>query len=265
MSKEARKQKLKEALRNQNLVKVISGIQNYDKQKTLSVALAAEFGGATAVDICDDPDVIKSVRATVQLPVFVSSVDPLKLIASVSYGADALEFGNYESFYKEGRMFTPSEILDSFQFVKKSIHVDVLTCVTIPATLEIENQINLAKDLVRLGVDVIQTEGFAQEVPESDRADRTFSDLLKAMSTIANTIEIKKHLRDVDIITASGITPIAVPIALASGASGIGVGTYINSLFTQSEMTERVKEIMGKANSFMVKNLEYLEIPALQK
>ena len=265
MSKENRKQKIKESLKNKNLVKIISGIQNYDKQKVLSVALAAEFGWASAVDICDDPDIIKSVRATVQLPVFVSSVDPLKLIASVAYGADVLELGNYESFYKEGRMFTPSEILETFQFVKKSVPQDILICVTVPSTLEIENQINLAKELVRLDVDMIQTEGFAQEVPESDRTDKTFTELLQVMSTLANTIEIKKYLKDVDVITASGVTPIAVPIVLASGASGIGVGTYINSLFTQSEMTERVKEIVSKANSFMTRNLEYLEIPALRK
>ena len=265
MSNEARKEKIKEALKNKNLVKVISGIQNYDKQKVLSVALAAEFGRAGAIDICDDPNIIKTVRATVQLPIFVSSVDPLKLIASVSYGADVLELGNYESFYKEGKMFTPSEILDTFQFVKKSIPQDILTCVTVPSTLEIENQVNLAEELVKLGADMIQTEGFAQDVPESDRTDKTFTELLQVMSTLANTIEIKKHLKDVDVITASGITPTAVPIVLASGASGIGVGTYINSLFTQSEMTDRVKEIVRRTDGFMTKNLEYLEIPVLQK
>src|SRR3989338_2801245 len=127
------KQKVLTALKNKNLVKVISGIKNYDKQKTMSVAVAAEAGGASALDICDDPEIIKAVREAVTLPLFVSSIDPLKLIAAVSAGADVLEIGNYESFYKEGKMFTPHEILEILQFVRKSVTKDVLICCTVQA------------------------------------------------------------------------------------------------------------------------------------
>ena len=253
------KERILNSLKNKNLVKIISGIQNYDKQKSLYVAMASEMGGATALDICDDPEIIRPLRALVQLPIFVSSMDPIKLVAAVSLGADVLEIGNYESFYKQGKLFTPREIIEIARFVKKSISAstkDILLSCTIPATLEVENQVKLGKELIELGVDILQTEGFLADVPGSDRRDSTFNEILKAAPTLANTIEIRKALPTANIITASGITTTTAPLALAVGASGIGVGNYINSLFTQEEMTEKVKEIMDVINISIHEHLE---------
>lgn len=255
MSKE-NKQKLLDALKSKNFVKIISGIQNYDKQKSLNVAMAAELGGATALDICDDPEIIKSLRSLVQLPIFVSSMDPLKLIASQSFGIDAIEIGNYESFYKQNKMFTAKEIFEIAQFVKKSITVDLLLCCTVPATLEIKNQIVLAKELIDLGFDLIQTEGFALDTPPSDRKDLKYNEILKASSTLASTMELREALPKANIITASGITLTTAPLAIASGANGIGVGTFINTLISQVEMTERVKDIVDSMNNFLPQYLE---------
>ena len=251
--------KILNALKNKNLVKIISGIQNYDRQKTLAVAMAAEMGGATALDICDDPEIIKSIRALVQLPLFISSIDPLKLIAAQSYGADALEIGNYKSFYKLGKMFTPKEILEIAQFVKKSVTTDVLLCCTIPATLEIENQIKLGKDLLSSGFHMVQTEGFSLGSPPADRKEAAYKDILKAASTLTNTLELRKALPNANIICASGITLTTSPLALAMGATGVGIGTYINSLTSQNEMTEKVKEIMFSVNTFTHNYLEELK------
>lgn len=242
------KEKILNSLRNKNFVKIISGIQNYDKQKSLNVAMAAEMGSATALDICDDPEIIKSLRALVQLPLFVSSIDPLKLIRAESLGADALEIGNYGDFYKQGKMFTPKEILEIARFVKKSVSKNILTCCTIPATLEVENQVKLAKQLLELGIDILQTESIDSDLPASDRKDKTFDEILNAASTIANTIELRKASGDANIITASGLSLTTIPLALRAGASGVGVGAYINSLTSQEEMKERVKEIMDCVN-----------------
>ena len=238
------KQKILNALKNKNLVKIISGIQNYDKQKTLNVAMAAEMGGANALDICDETEIIKTIRAAVQVPLFVSSIDPEKLINAQELGADVLEIGNFESFYNSGKMFTPKEILDITKKVKKLLRKDILLCCTIPATLEIKNQIKLAKELVELGVDILQTEGFALNTPASDRKDSTYTDILKSASTLTNTIELRKALPNANIITASGISNTTAPLAIAMGASGVGVGHYINSLLSQVEMTERVNELV---------------------
>ena len=265
MSNTENKQKVLTALKNKNFVKVISGIKNYDKQRTISIAISAEACGASALDICDDPEIIKAVKSSVELPLFVSSVDPLKLIAAVSLGADVLEIGNYEGFYKEGKMFTPHEILDILQFVRKSIPKDILICCTVPSTLEIENQIKLAKELVNAGANILQTEGFASEIPDTERKEQSYLDILKAVSTLANTLELRKAIPDINIITASGITPTTAPLAVSVGANGVGVGTCINSLASQFEMTKMVKELVGSVNRFVPQFAEYLNPTVARK
>lgn len=239
------KDKVLTELKNKTLVKIISGIQNYDKQKALYVAMAAEMGEATALDICDDKEIIKVVRASVELPLFVSSIDPKKLLQAQDLGADVLEVGNYESFYKEARLFTPKEILEITRTVKNSLYKNTLLSVTVPATLEVESQIKLGKELLNLGVEILQTEGFVSDIPTSDRNDKTYNDILRAASTLANTIELRRALPNANIITASRITPTTALLATTLGANGIGVGTYISSLFTQDEMVEKVREVVA--------------------
>ena len=249
------KEKILQALKNKKLIKVIAGIQNYDKQRALNVAMAAELGGATALDICDDKEIIKAARASVQLPLFVSSIDPQKLIKAQELQVDALEIGNYESFYSQSRLFTPKEILEIVKEVKSSLNKNVLLCCTVPATLEVKNQVKLASQLINIGVDILQTEGFSLETPASDRTDEVYNDILKAASTLANTFEIKKALPGVSIITASGITSNTASLAFALGASGVGVGTFINTLPSQVYMTEKVRELVESVNIF-VKTLQ---------
>ena len=127
------RERILNAIKNRNLVKVISGIKNYDKEKTLNIAKAAEFGRATAVDICDSSEIIKAVKEKIQIPVFVSSVSAEKLINAANAGADALEVGNFEGFYAEGKMFTPSEILEIVRTVKANVSSDILISCTVPA------------------------------------------------------------------------------------------------------------------------------------
>ena len=265
MTNQSNKQKVLDALKNKNFVKIISGIQNYNKQKSLDVTMSAELGGASAIDISDDPEIIKPLRASVQLPIFVSSIDPLKLVAAQYLGADVLEIGNYESFYNQGKMFTPKEIIEIAQFVKKSLTLDLLISCTIPATLKVENQIKLAKELLNVGVDILQTEGFASDVPASDRNDETYRDILKAAPTLANTYELRKVLPNANIISASGIAPKTAPIAILLGANGIGVGNYINSLLSQVQMTEKVREVVESVNKVGAIELQELRTPVLHK
>ena len=239
------KQTVLNSLKNKTFVKIISGIQNYDKSKVLNIAMAAELGGATALDICDDTQIIKDIRSAVQLPLFISSIEPEELISAQNLGADVLEVGNYESFYRIGKLFTPKEILEITKQVKAKLDKNILLSVTVPATLEVENQIKLAKELLDLGVDILQSEGFSPDIPASDRKDETFLDILKAAPSLANTLELRKALPNANIICASGITPTSSQLAIVLGASGIGVGTYISSCSSQVQMTERVEEIVS--------------------
>lgn len=247
------RERILNAIKNKNLVKVISGIKNYDKEKTLNIVKAAEFGGATAVDICDDSEIIKAVKEKVQMPIFVSSVSAEKLIAAANLGVDALEVGNFESFYTEGRMFTPTEILEIVKTVKNNVSKDILISCTIPATLEVENQIKLADELLEIGVDLIQTEGFSPSTPSSDRNDVSYTDVLKASSTLTNTLELSKNVPGANIMSASGITANTAALAIAMGACGIGVGNYISQTSDINEMANKVKEVVASVNSFASK------------
>ncbi len=102
-------------------------------------------------------------------------------------------------------------------------------------------------------MDLIQTEGFALQTPSSDRNDASYVDVLKASSTLTNTLELAKHVPGANIMTASGITPNTATLAIAMGGCGIGVGNYISQVSDLNEMTNRVKEVVALVNSFASK------------
>lgn len=249
MSK-SNKEKVLNALANKKLVKVIAGINNYNKQKVLDVVTSAEFGGANSVDICDDAEIIKAVRGTIELAIFVSSVNAKKLIEAQQYGADVLEIGNFESLYKEGKSISKEEILNIAKEVKLNLKENVLLCCTVPATLDVKDQLELAGELLNLGVDILQTEGFAPELPVTERKDQTYTEILRAASTLTNTKEITKAFPDANVISASGITPTTAPLAISMGASGIGVGNFISSQPYQAYMTDKVKILVDSLYDF---------------
>ena len=121
-----------------------------------------------------------------------------------------------------------------------------------------------AKELIEIGVDILQTEGFVQTTPASDRKDISYVEILKAASTLTNTLELRKVFPEANIICASGITLTTAPLAISMGASGVGIGNYINSLTSQNEMTERVKEIMDVVQSIASYDLHTTKTLALR-
>lgn len=249
------KEKILNSLKNKSLTKVIAGIKNYDKKKVLSVAMAAEPNGATSIDICDDIEIIKTIRSAVSLPIFVSSVSSKKLIEAQNHGADVLEIGNFEGFYPDGKIFSADEILNLAKEVVANKKDNVLVCCTVAGNLSQEQQIKLAKNLEEAGVDIIQTEGYSLNIPKTEKKDTSYLEVIKAASTLSNTSEIKKAV-NLPIISASGITPTTTPIAIAMGASGVGVGNYISSEVNDIKMGEKVKTLVDSINSFSTKYSE---------
>ncbi|HEY9766653.1 MAG TPA: DUF561 domain-containing protein, partial [Chroococcales cyanobacterium] len=100
--------RLNKALTDRNFFKAIAGIDNFDHQSVLSLVKAAEIGGAQAVDIACDVELLRKVKVETNLVVFVSSLDPLKLIEAAKFGADVLEIGNFDALYRQG--FLPSAL-----------------------------------------------------------------------------------------------------------------------------------------------------------
>ena len=229
-------------LREKRAVKIIAGIDNYDIENVAKVCRAAQAGHASAVDISCNREVYMTARKNTKLPIFVSSIHPFEILEAVKWGADAIEIGNFDALYKQGKSFSAQQIydivLETLSLINK---YDVFTCVTIPGNVDIADQIDLAKKLEILGVDLIQTEGLKQSASSTNPSLHLVS---YAQATIANTLELMKHTA-LPIMTSSGITSTTAPLAFASGASAVGVGSAVNKLSSEVEMCATVMAIVS--------------------
>lgn len=227
----SRIESFKRALSEKRAVKIIAGIDNFDVENVKKVVMAASNSGASAIDICANPDIIAMARQMTDLPLFVSSIDPQELAHAVALGADAVELGNFDALYKKGQTFTASQVLELAKETKELIE-DTFFCVTIPGELEIAEQIELARALEDLGIDLIQTEGhFSNEAPSNGVRGL----IERAELTISNTIELTRNI-ELPIMTATGINPTTASLAFAAGASAIGCGSCVNKLDSEISM-----------------------------
>ena len=235
----------KQALSERRAVKIISGIDNFDADRVRNVVIAAEQAGASAVDICADREIVSMVRSMTDMPIFVSSVKPQELAMAVSLGADAIELGNFDALYKNGFSMNYTQVMDLVRETLSLINKeDVFFCVTIPGSLEMSEQISMARELESLGIDLIQTEGHysSESVPTG-----VLGLLERAQLTLANTIEISRNV-DIPVMTASGINPTTASLAFASGASAIGCGSCVNKLDSEISMIAVSKSLVEIAS-----------------
>ncbi len=236
----SRIESFKRALEEKRAVKIIAGIDNFDTEKVKKVVIAASNSGANAVDICANPDIVAEMRHLTDLPLFVSSVKPQELAHAVILGADAVELGNFDALYKKGQSFTADEVFELAKETKKLIGDDIFFCVTIPGELEIGEQIELARKLEELGIDLIQTEGhFSNEAPSNGVRGL----IERAELTISNTIELSRNI-ETPIMTATGINPTTAALAFAAGASAIGCGSCVNKLDSEISMLAVSKSLV---------------------
>jgi Protein of unknown function (DUF561) len=216
---------LQSAFNSRRALKIISGLQNFNSESVAMVVRAAELGGATFVDIAADAGLIELAKAITSLPICVSAVEPDKLAEAIASGADLVEIGNYDKFYAQGRVFTESEVIELTKATRALLPHTALS-VTVPHTLPLDRQVVLAEQLVALGADVIQTEGGTSSAP-------THAGVLglieKAAPTLAAAYAISQAV-SVPVLCASGLSSVTAPMAIAAGASGIGVGTAVNQL-----------------------------------
>ena len=224
----SRIESFRRALEEKRAVKIISGIDNFDSDKVRKVVTAADAAGASAVDICADPDIISMVKGLTSLPIFVSSTVPEELAHAVALGADAIELGNFDALYKNGSSFSADQVLN---LAKRTIELtsdsDIFFCVTVPGELE------------SLGVDLIQTEGHFSAEPSNGAKGL----LERAELTLSNTIEISRNV-EIPVMTATGINPTTAALAFASGASAIGCGSCVNKLDSEISMIAVSKSLV---------------------
>jgi thiamine monophosphate synthase len=230
---------LQSAFDHRHALKIISGLNNFDAVRVAAVVRAAERGGATFVDIAADPDLIAIARAQTHLPICVSAVEPQKFVTAVAAGADLIEIGNFDSFYAQGRIFGADEVLALTAQTRKLLP-QVALSVTVPHTLPLDRQVQLALDLVQAGADIIQTEGGTSAQPHHSG---TLGLMEKAAPTLAAAYEISKAV-SIPVMCASGLSSVTAPLAIAAGARGIGVGSAVNQLNSEIAMIAVVRSLV---------------------
>jgi hypothetical protein len=242
----------KQHLREKKAVKIIAGIDNFDIENVKKVVSAANQAGASAIDISASVEVFEAVRQLTELPLFISSIVPEELAQAVSMGADAIELGNFDALYKKGVRMSADEV---FELARKTMSLinksETFTCVTIPGHINVAEQIDLARKLEEIGVDLIQTEGAAIANVQSGGARGLME---TAQVSIANTIEIARNV-NIPVMTASGITSTTAAMAFAAGASAIGVGSCVNKLDSSIAMMAAVKSLVEIAEKNAAKEM----------
>ena len=230
---------LQSAFDQNHALKVISGLTNFDAERVAATVKAADQGGATFVDIAADAALVAMARQLTHLPICVSAVDPEKFVSAVEAGADLIEIGNFDAFYAQGIRFEADEVL-ALTRQTRDLLPHITLSVTVPHILTLDQQARLAEELVAAGADVIQTEGGTSSQPAHAG---TLGLIEKAAPTLAAAYEISRVV-DVPVLCASGLSSVTAPMAIAAGASGIGVGSAINQLNSDIAMVAAVRGLV---------------------
>jgi len=230
---------MQRAFEQRRVLKIISGLNNFDADRVAATVIAADRGGATFVDIAAEPKLVKLAKSLTNLPICVSAVEPEKFVAAQAAGADLIEIGNFDSFYAQGRRFEAAEVLELTQ-ATRSLLPNITLSVTVPHILELDQQVQLAEELVKAGADIIQTEGGTSSQPAHSG---TLGLIEKAAPTLAAAYEISRAV-SVPVLCASGISNVTAPLAIAAGAAGVGVGSAINQLNSEVAMIAAVRSLV---------------------
>ena len=236
---------LRTALAEKRALKVIAGLTNFDAASVERISRAAGLGGADLIDVACDAELVQLAASVSGLPICVSAVDPELFPAAVAAGAAMVEIGNYDAFYPLGRIFDAAEVLSITRRTRELLP-EVVLSVTVPHVLPLDQQEQLAADLVAAGADIIQTEGGTSAKPFSAGS---LGLIEKAAPTLAAAYSISRAVA-VPVLCASGLSSVTVPMAIAAGAAGVGVGSAVNKLNDELAMVAVVRglrEALGTA------------------
>lgn len=247
--------KLLDSFKLKKAVKVISGLNNFNITKIYQMLKSAEISKATYIDLTANTKVVSFLKKITEFPLCVSSIDPLELYNCYLVGADIVEIGNFDIFYRKQINFSEFDILKLAIETRKLVkNRDI--CVTIPHTLNLYEQIHLAKKLEKLGINFLQTEGLTINfcnsyinLLENYRYDIVSRSIYFAASTLSATYMLSSFV-NIPIIASSKINYISSTIAISCGASGIGVKSAIYSKNTIHKMSVYISEMLYMINLF---------------
>ena len=221
-----KKFQLKKMLEEKKFLKVIAGMENFNKANVRAVVNASTLGHAQAVDISADSSNIEWVKENhTRLITFVSSLSPSMLVKSLEWGADVLELGNFDALYAQGKSISKEEVIALTRELRMLAGKNAMICISIPGKLSINEQVDLASQMQAAGADMLQIEN------------------LEYNSDYENAKAIVKAV-EIPVILSGKIDASKVEKALATGVNGIGIGHAIISKNTLPEMVEEVKSSM---------------------
>lgn len=245
---------------NRKVIKVICGLQNTNIVNIIQVVKAAELAGATYIDIVANTKIVSIIKSLTYLPICVSSINPIDLYNCSLMGADIVELGNFDVFYDKNIQFSQEYILNLADETR-SLIPDKDICVTIPHTLNLYEQVSLARSLENIGINIIQTEGYNSKINIQSNLNKYINikvdfDVLSqathySAATLSSTLLITSNV-DIPVITASSLNDLSSIIAFNYGASGIGIGSCINSMHNIYDMSDLLSEIKYSINNSSV-------------
>lgn len=235
--------KVQQSLEEKTALKVIAGLNNFNQDKVLIIAKAAEKANATFLDVAACPELIKNIRRKVSLPICASAIKPELFVPAVKMGADIIEIGNFDSLYNQGYKINFSDILNLTKKTRSLLPNSFLS-VTIPYLLPLKLQLELVFRLEDLGVNIIQTEG---KINVKNYTKLT-SNLEKILPTLASTAILTNNTH-LPVICASGLSLQTATLPFHLNASGIGLGTCISKLKSEEEMVKVLKLIKEQIDS----------------
>lgn len=243
----------KQALDEKRALKVISGINNLDLNRVEMIVSSAIEAKATAIDVAAKEEVLTLANRLIteadsDITLIASSINSLELANAVNiHNVDVIELGNFDALYKEGISMTADQIINIVNETLTLISEkrdEILFSVTIPGSLAIAEQIELARKLEALHIDLIQTEGYVSQINNFEGARAWLN---RAELTISNTLELAKNI-ELPIMTASNINTTTAQLAFAAGASAIGCGSCINRLESKISMLAVISNLVEIAN-----------------
>ena len=149
-----------------------------------------------------------------------------------------VEIGNFDGFYEQGLKFTAEDVV-AMTIETRRLLPTIPLSVTVPHTLSLSEQIELAVQLEKCGADIIQTEGKMSANPASMGVQELIE---TAAPTIASAFALSRAVK-IPVMCASGLTDVTAPLALAAGARGVGIGSMVNKLPKQQQMLMAVAAV----------------------
>ena len=244
----------KKHLREKRAIKIATGMNNYNPEQVAKICRAAQNAKASAVEIASRKELYNIARKNTKLPVFISSIHPFEILQAVQWGVDGVQIGNYSELYKKSKKFSATEIYDVVLETMGLINkYNVFISVTIPASIDNQEQIDLVRKLEYLGISAIQAEGYRKSTIKPNHI------IESANVSIHNMTELSQ-ITTMPVIVSCAMNTTGLKVAFDNGANGVTVDYAVNKLDSEAAMQSIIMEMVSSMshrnslNKELVKN-----------